>query len=307
MIHFMLLGQFSVVGQSGRAADLHTRRGTELLAYLVLEAGRLFHRARLAEQFWSHLPELRGRKALNTELWRIAVALKAIGVDVENTLIRRPDQVGYIRQSDHRIDVDDMSRAMEVVTRTDAVEANQAQIAVVERGVEGYRGDLLESVYSDWCLLWRESLRADHTDALEFLLRAAMGRKDWAAGLRHGRALLALDPLLEHVHRAVMRCHFHAGNRPLALRQYAACEQILRDELGVAPMDETRRIQETILAVSPRPSKAVQEKIAEAPVRLAGGSRSPAQKVDMALANINTARGWLEDVSQSLRRDRRET
>ncbi|MFV0383901.1 AfsR/SARP family transcriptional regulator [Paracoccus sp. (in: a-proteobacteria)] len=304
MITIVLLGQFSVTGHAGRVADLYTRRSTELFAFLVLEAGRTFHRARLAEQFWAHLPEPRGRKALNTELWRIAAALKAIGVDVGAALIRRQNQVGYVRQPDHRIDVDAMSRATEVVSSTDPATVDATQLRIVEDAVDCYRGDLLEAVYSDWCLLWRESLRADHSDALEFLLNVAMARQDWAAGLRHGRALLALDPLLEHVHRAVMRCHYHAGNRPLALRQYAACEQILREELGVAPMDETRRIQETLLSVTPRPSRAVQQRVAEAPRRLDGGRRSPAQKVDMALANINSARGWLEDVSRDLRSDR---
>lgn len=304
MIDIVLLGQFCVTGQGGRVADLHTRRGAELFAFLVLEAGRMFHRARLAEQFWDHLPEARGRRALNTELWRIAAALRAVGVDTDAALVRRSQEVGFYRQSDHRIDVDRMTQAMEIVTTADPAEAPADDIARVERAVELYRGDLLESVYSDWCLLWRESLRADHTAALEFLMRAAMSRQDWSGGLRYGRALLAMDPLLEHVHRAVMRCHYHAGNRPLALRQYALCEQILREELDVAPMDETRRIQETLLSVVPRRARALQERVVEAPPRPGGGSRSPVQKVDLALANINTARSWLEDVSQDLRRER---
>ena len=138
---------------------------------------------------------------------------------------------------------------MRVIRATDPPDADRGAIAAVEAGVAAYRGDLLETVYSDWCLLWRENLRAQLTEALEFLLTAAMARQDWAGGLRHGRALLALDPLMEHVHRAVMRCHFHNGDRPLAMRQYALCEQLLREELNVEPMDETRRIQETILAV----------------------------------------------------------
>jgi hypothetical protein len=41
---------------------------------------------------------------------------------------------------------------------------------------------------------------------------------------------------------------------------------------------------------------------AAAPRRRSDGSRTPAQKVDMALANINTARHWLEETSDDLRR-----
>ena len=302
MVKVFLLGRLTVIGAQGRTADLHTQRGNELFAFIVLEAGRMFHRERLAEQFWGHLSEVRGRRALNTELWRITTALRAVGMDVGRSIRRSQHEVGYVRQDDHKIDVDLLGAAMTVVSTNDPSGADEAVLQVVEDGIAAYRGDLLESVYSDWCLLWRESLRAQHTDLLEFMLRASMARKDWTAGLRYGRRLLQLDPLMEHVHRAVMRCHFHNGDRPLAMRQYALCEQLLREELQIEPMDETRRIQETILAVTPRPPKTRPDEPAK-PRRQFDASRTPAQKVDMALSNVNTARSWLEDVSLDLRRD----
>ena len=52
-----------------------------------------------------------------------------------------------------------------------------------------------------------------------------------------------------------------------------------------------------------RPPKAVAE-LGAAPRRRDDGMRSPAQKVDMALANLNTARHWLEDASRDLRQGR---
>lgn len=300
MIHVRLLGRINVVGANGRTADLHTQRGSELFAFLVLETGRLFHRTRLAEQFWGHLPEARGRRALNTELWRLTTALRAIGMDVDNAIHRSQHEVGYVGQPDYKVDVDRLRAAITAVSSTKAAEADAKMLEVVEDAIAAYRGDLLESVYSDWCLLWRESLRAQHTELLEFMLQASMARQDWSSGLRYGRRLLELDPLMEHVHRAIMRCHYHNGDRPLAMRQYALCEQLLREELGVEPMDETRRIQETILAVTPLPQS---EPYSTAPRQRTDKSRTPAQKVDMALSNINTARSWLEDASHDLRRD----
>lgn len=299
MIHIRLFGRLGVFADGGRSADLQTRRSAELFAFLVLEDGRSFDRGRLAEQFWGHLPEIRARSALNTEVWRLTRALQAVGMDTDRALPRNPTSIGYASQSEHLVDVDLLRAAIAVVSVTDPAEADRAALAKVEAGVAAYRGDLLETVYSDWCLLWRENLRSQHTEALEFLLAAAMARREWPAGLRHCRALLALDPLMEHVHRAAMRCHFHNGDRPLAMRQYALCEQLLREELGVEPMDETRRIQETILAVPGRPAQT----LGGAPRRRSDDARSPAQKVDMALANLNTARHWLEEASDDLRRD----
>lgn len=302
MIHISLLGQVEVLGKDGRRATIATRRGTELFAFLVLEDGRRFDRGRLADQFWDHLPEIRARRALNTEVWRLATALQAVGMDTDTALPRGPEGIGYVGQPDHQVDVDLLRAAMRHVAATDPSEADTDALHEVEAAVAAYRGDLLEAVFSDWCLLWRETLRAQYTEALEFLLAAAMARQDWQAGLRYGRTLLAMDPLLEHVHRAVMRCHFHSGNRPLAIRQYALCEQLLREELGVAPMDETRRIQETILAVPGRPAVPAAPVPSGPPLRRRGDLHSPVQKVDLALANLNTARNWLEEVSHDLRR-----
>lgn len=300
MVRIFLFGRVDVRGTGGRSAQFQTRRGSELFAFLVLEAGRTFDRARLAEQFWGHLSEDRARKALSTEVWRMCQALGRVGMDTGRALVRTPQGIGYTSLPEHRLDVDELRHAMAVVRSTDPAAADRAALSTVEAGVAAYRGDLLDTVYSDWCLLWRESMRAQHNEALEFLLAAAMARRDWPGGLRHGRALLAIDPLMEHVHRAVMRCHFHNGDRPLAMRQYALCEQLLREELGVEPMDETRLIQETILAVPARRT-TVPEPAAPRPVATAG--RTPAQKVDMALANVNSARHWLEDASRDLRRD----
>ncbi len=302
MIQISLLGSVRVCGRDGRTADLPTRRGIELFAFLVLEDGRRFQRSLLVEHFWPHLPEDRGRRALNTELWRLTHSLRRVGMDTDLALQRGTAGVGYVGQPEIVVDVDALRAAMRVIRAIDPAEAGRADLITVEAGVAAYRGDLLESVYSDWCLLWRENLRAQHTEALEFLLEAAMARQDWTAGLRYGRALLALDPLMEHVHRAVMRCHFHNGDRPLAMRQYALCEQLLREELNVEPMDETRRIQETILAVPGRPPQATAH-LGGPPRRRSPGGQTPAQKVDMALANVNSARHWLEDASRELHRE----
>ncbi|GAA3876873.1 hypothetical protein GCM10022404_28270 [Celeribacter arenosi] len=223
-------------------------------------------------------------------------------MDVGASIKRSQREIGYVRQPDHHFDVDDLSAAMNVVNSVSPDGAKDEHCTTVVHAIKRYKGDLLESVYSDWCLLWRENLRAKHTAALEFMLRATMARKEWSGALGYARDLLALDPLMENVHRAVMRCHFHNGNRALALRQYALCEQLLREELGVAPMDETRRVQETILAVNPEVSRAHSEKLAATSIPRPVGRHTTAQKVDLALSNINTARNWLEGVSGDLRR-----
>src|SRR5205814_7186462 len=71
--------------------------------------------------------------------------------------------------------------------------------------------------------------------------------------------LLAIDPLHEPAHRALMRLHAAQGRRASALRQYQTCVEALRHQLGVEPEAASRQLYETILrepaGVAPSPSR----------------------------------------------------
>ncbi|MFN8379461.1 MAG: BTAD domain-containing putative transcriptional regulator [Anaerolineae bacterium] len=71
--------------------------------------------------------------------------------------------------------------------------------------------------------------------------------------------LLRLDPLREKTYRQAMRLMAATGQREAALRQFEACQRILRDELGIAPAAHTVELAERIRrgefsAPDPRPA-----------------------------------------------------
>jgi len=303
-LQIYLFGNLEIFYKSRRLEGFACLRARELLAFLALQPDHAQQRARIASVFWGHLEENRARKALNTEIWRLGAAMRAVGADPETRLLRTPQEIGFVPQDGDWVDLGTFSDGLDILPGLDPANAADDQIAMIERAVAVYRGDLLESVYSDWCFVQREALRARQVAALEFLLRARMERHDWVAAISHGQRLLAMDNLMEHVHRALMRCHYLSGNRPAAMLQFSRCEKLLRDELGVEPMEETRRVQETILSVRPRSPDAVAAKAARQVPLSRDPSKTPAQKVDLALANINTAAGWLEDASRELREPR---
>lgn len=301
MAKIFLLGDVRIYGPKGSTANIPTRRAEELFAFLVLESGRMFSRSVLAGQFWEDLPEERARRALNTELWRLGAALRAVGID--KALVRGRREIGFRLDPATWVDAHQLMALRAVTGRVRPEKADAAALETVENAIRAYRGDLLESAYSDWCLIRRESLRAQFVEALGFMLDACMARREWARALHYARRLLELDPLMEHVHRAAMRCHFHNGDRPLALQQYAACERVLRAELGVAPMEETRLVRQAVLAAQatsapqagPRgPAAATDPGKGDSDRRLA------ARKLQMALSDLNSARGWIEEIEQDL-------
>ena len=72
----------------------------------------------------------------------------------------------------------------------------------------------------------------------------ALGQADQA--IPYARRLITLDPLNEFSHRQLMQVYIQAGQHSAALKQYQACEQILRKELGIDPQPETRDLYKKI-------------------------------------------------------------
>jgi tetratricopeptide (TPR) repeat protein len=116
----------------------------------------------------------------------------------------------------------------------------------LERAVALYRGDLLEGFYEDWTVAPRESLRLTFLSSLERLFAHHLEAGDYLKAIARGREVVRHDPFRERIHRALMRCHWEMGDRPLAVRQYQACERLLRDELDMEPMQETRELHDRI-------------------------------------------------------------
>ena len=59
--------------------------------------------------------------------------------------------------------------------------------------------------------------------------------------------LLALDPLSEGAHRALMRHYAEQNQWTLAMRQFEACAAILKRELGANPEPATCKLRDRIL------------------------------------------------------------
>jgi DNA-binding SARP family transcriptional activator len=120
-------------------------------------------------------------------------------------------------------------------------------VSGLEQVLTRYSRDLLEDApYAGWASLDRDAVRARW---IEGCLTVARGHEHSG---RLGRALewyqraLARDATLEDAHRGAMRCYAGLGHRDLALRQYARCLQVLRQELETAPDAETVALRDAI-------------------------------------------------------------
>lgn len=232
------------VSHDGRPQDARLIHAVQsLLAWLLLHRQKLHARETLAALFWGDQSEQRARSCLSTALWRLRLVLEPEGVPRGTYLIARSAVVGFNSASEYWLDIaafeDGIGRHLPAPART----GRTPDWPGAENAVAHYTGDLLEGFYDDWALRERERLRILYLDSLGALLRHHSRTGALEQALRCGQQILALDPLREEIHREVIRLHVRNGHRALAFKQYERCRAVLADELGVAPMEETRALR----------------------------------------------------------------
>jgi len=101
--------------------------------------------------------------------------------------------------------------------------------------IELYRGDYLQSFYSNWCIRRREELRQWYMEAHRELARMAWDDEHIEESMAHWQQVLAVDSCSEEAHYGLMRCYVRCGKRSLAVRQYQRYAKTIEHELALSP------------------------------------------------------------------------
>jgi DNA-binding SARP family transcriptional activator len=138
-------------------------------------------------------------------------------------------------------------------SRTHAQREIPLRITLLTDSVKRYRNHFLTGFslkdapnFNEWAFAKAEELRHQLSTALVMLSNdhCALGQAEQA--IPYARRLITLDPLNESSHRQMMQVYIQAGQHSAALKQYQACEELLRRELGVDPQPETRDLYKKI-------------------------------------------------------------
>ncbi|AWN23280.1 hypothetical protein DKM44_08605 [Deinococcus irradiatisoli] len=257
MIGLTLLGRGEI--QAGElTVRFPTRRAAALCAYLALEGPAA--RARLAALLWEDHTEASGRVNLRQELRRLRSTPLGPHLLAEGDHLRLSPEV----TSDAR-HFEDL--------------AGRGEYALA---LAHYGGALLEGTeffdapqLAEWLDGQRQRWQERWTEALSAQALALEQRGDLRAALEIWQRLLRGDELRERSHAEVMRLHLRLGEREAALRQFARCRDVLRDELGLTPLPATLRLAEQA-RLSVLPSAAPPPPVVPAPPPLMVGREDAA-------------------------------
>jgi len=238
-----MLGGLRARVDDGPPLRFPTRRAAGVFAYLAHHAHRLFHRDVLTSLYWGDRPERRARKSFRTCLWRIRSVVEGGRVPRGTFLQVEGQRVGLGGDPRGEVWVDARRFEEALASPSSGSPEDERRLS---RGVELYRGEFLEGRYERWCQEERERLHLLLLEGIERLFRHHLMREEYSRAVQRGQGLLRADPFREHVHRELMLCFYRMGSRPLALRQYEKCEEILRSEMDLEPMPETRELRDRI-------------------------------------------------------------
>lgn len=255
-LHVRLFGP-PRIERDGKPVEPDTRKAVALLAYLAV-TGQAQGRDRLAGLLWPEADQERARGALR----RTLSALRSV-LDGE-----------HLATDGLKVALDRGGIECDVVRFRTLLADGRLRDAAAE-----YTGDFFEGfslrdcvAFDEWQAHETEALRRELAGALERLVQ-----EEPAAGraIADAERWLALDPLHEPAHRALIRLHGAAGDRAAAIRQYRDCVRLLDRELGVAPLPETTALARAIEAGEPEPA----------------ATRAPAPNVNERVGDLYTLHG----------------
>ena len=220
---FVLGGFRAEVGGQRVAEDAWRRSGaTALVKLLAVTPGHRMHREQLIEVLWPELDQAAGARRLTKALHFARRALAAGQVRLRDDLLS-------LEADDLWVDVD----AFEAAARRGDTEGALAL----------YAGDLLpENRFDQWAELRRVQVRASVVRLLldQGIEREARG--DHRGAIASFERLVGIDPVHEEAYARLMRLAASEGERHVAVRWYGRLVESLREELGIEPSEELRRL-----------------------------------------------------------------
>jgi predicted ATPase/two-component SAPR family response regulator len=223
------------------AADWGYAKPRELMFLLV--SSPPMTKDQIAAALWPDLSRQQLGNALHTALRELRRAVGDPG-----WVLYANGHYRFDRSRPHECDVTEFEDALLAARRARPAEA---ALPHLQRAIGAYGGDFLDGMSAgEWALVRRDELRRAFESAL-----LAAGRMQTTAGRHQAasalfRRAVAHEPLNETAHRELMSCWARLGETARAVRHYEELTELLREQVGVPPAEETTALYRRLTATS---------------------------------------------------------
>jgi DNA-binding SARP family transcriptional activator len=245
------LGSFAIWrgDQEVRDRDWRSSKARQLFQLLLTEHGRALPRDRVLDALWPEMEQDAAANNLRVTVNRLTKALEPDRPDgaPPSYIVQQGDTYSFNTASEHQLDTTEFAAAVADGQRAERRGQRGVAITAFRRAIGLYGGLYLpDNLYEDWTVVERERLAMLFTDAA--IRVGTLLLDEGAAHEVIGLAwrVLENDRAYEDAYRLLMRAHATLGERSSALRIYARCVTVLREELGVEPLPETVALYNTL-------------------------------------------------------------
>ena len=208
------------------------------LFYFILDQVKV-KRDDIALEFWPDFSKAKVNSNFHASLWRVRNALGSkhiISFDGDNYSINPQVDIFY-----------DVTEYEEILHMLEA-----STLSIYERrnlcqqAIDMYQGEFLINVDMPWCDMRRNELRKKNLDLLVQFAEIEIERQHFDEASELYEQAIALEPYQDQLHLALMDCLVKMKSPTAAKAHFRQYKRILKDELGIEPLDELQRFYEAL-------------------------------------------------------------
>lgn len=119
--------------------------------------------------------------------------------------------------------------------------------SLIMKGLELYKGEFLPTLNLEKINMLREHYKTLFLRGATKLAQIYVQFSQLDDCINWCEKILSLDYTWEEAYRLLMYCHYQKNNRPLAIKYYKQCKQVLAEEFDVEPTEATKQMYVMIL------------------------------------------------------------
>ena len=243
-MEFGILGPLRVTGPEGSVRVPGGRQG-ELLAVLVIGAGRSVHAERLVDLLWGEDLPTNPPNALQQQVFGLRRLLDPAG---RGDVLLTCDGGYQLAVEDDAVDARCFERLVRTGEAAIAAGAPAEAVAILTDALTLWRGEALQGLDRPWARAEARRLEEVRLVASEARIAAGLALGRHASLVPELEALVAAHPLRERLRGQLMVALAGSGRQADALQVYTDTRALLAEELGVDPSRQLQAIHADVLA-----------------------------------------------------------
>ncbi len=221
--------------------------GRRLAGFLFTFPDRPHRRERLIDLFWPELDTERGRRAMNSAVWRLRKLLASSPEYREGHSLRTVGPETILERTPW-LDVDTWAllQAAQTPLSDPGASPQPSRMKQVLAVLFRYEGPFLDGEDAEWILEERERLHSVFIQSAMIMVRHLGLCGYYHDAIQLARHALRFDPYREELVRHLLTLLALDERRIDAVRYYDHWMGLIRKELGISPLPATRAIIEEI-------------------------------------------------------------